>query len=326
MSNSDYQEALAHLVSIVESSHDSIASQDLENRITSWNLGAKTLYGFGSDEMIGQQAGVLVPDVCQPEQDELISLIRAGCRTDAVDTVRKHRDGHLIDVSLRLSPIHDSSGSLVGISSISHDISERKRTERRLAQLAAIVECSEDAIVSTNLNGVIDSWNDGATRMFGYSSVEAIGQEAGFLLPSGEGDTERPLRRVIESGERIDHYETRRLRKDGTAVSVSMSLSPIRNQAGQLIGISGIARDISEHLWFEEAEKRRVLAQEQLSQLTVREKEILNQIVAGHPNKMIARKLKLSEKTIEKHRSRLMKKLNVRSVAELVRIALSAVA
>ena len=129
---------------------------------------------------------------------------------------------------------------------------------------------------------------------------------------------------MIQNGEHVDHYETVRQRKDGSLVNVSMTISPIRNAAGEIMGASGIARDISDQKWAHEAEQRRQTAQAKLDLITERERDVLSLVVAGEPNKVIARKLDRSEKTIEKNRAGLMKKLEVRSLAELVRLALSA--
>jgi PAS domain S-box-containing protein len=163
-------------------------------------------------------------------------------------------------VSLIISPIRDSNGQVVGASIIAHEITERKQVELKLAHLAAIVESSEDAIVSTSLDGVIDSWNQSATRLFGYSAEEVIGQQAGFLVPANQVNEEPPLLKVIQNGERIDHYETVRQRKDGVLVQVSITISPILDTAGVVIGTSGIARDISDQKWAHEAERRRSVA------------------------------------------------------------------
>jgi FixJ family two-component response regulator len=129
---------------------------------------------------------------------------------------------------------------------------------------------------------------------------------------------------MIRNGERVEHFETVRQRKNGSLVAISITVSPICNQVGEIIGLSGIARDISEMKWAEDARQRRQAAQQRLRDLSARDREILALIVAGEPNKVIARKLDRSEKTVEKYRAELMKKLDCHSIAELVRSALSA--
>ena len=179
--------------------------------------------------------------------------------------------------------------------------------ELKLAHLSALVESSDDAIVSTTFDGVINSWNNSATRLFGYTADEVIGRKGGFLVPADQVDEEPPLLKIIQNGEHIDHYQTVRQRKDGSLINVSITISPIRNVAGDIIGASGIARDISNQKWAQEAEQRRTVAQAKLDLISVREREVLTLVVAGEPNKVIARKLDRSEKTIEKYRAGLMK-------------------
>jgi PAS domain S-box-containing protein len=120
------------------------------------------------------------------------------------------------------------------------------------ALLAAIVESSDDAIIAKDLNGIIRSWNQGAQRIFGYTAAEAIGQPVSLLAPADLNEMPSILAR-IRRGERIDHYETRRRRKDGTVIAVSLTVSPIRNEQGEIVGASKIARDISQSKAVEEA-------------------------------------------------------------------------
>ncbi len=122
-------------------------------------------------------------------------------------------------------------------------------------QLAAIVESSDDAIVSKDLNGIILSWNSGAQRIFGYSAAEAIGQPITLIIPKELQDEEREILKRLRSGERLDHFETVRLRKDGVRVNVSLTISPVRDSEGRIVGASKIGRDISERRRFEEALK-----------------------------------------------------------------------
>ena len=126
------------------------------------------------------------------------------------------------------------------------DISDRKQSEEAAQRLAAIVESSEDAIVSKDLNGIITSWNAGAERIFGYSASEVIGKPITILIPPDHIDEEPRLLERIRRGERTDHYETIRRRKDGSLIPISLTLSPIRNARGQIIGASKIARDDTE--------------------------------------------------------------------------------
>jgi PAS domain S-box-containing protein len=126
------------------------------------------------------------------------------------------------------------------------DITDRKRSEESAARLAAIVEHSDDAIFSTDLDGTITSWNRGAERLYGYTEVEAIGQTLTMLLPEGRANEEPAILHRICSGESVENYETERRRKDGTVIDVSLTVSPVKNAAGKIIGASKVARDITD--------------------------------------------------------------------------------
>jgi PAS domain S-box-containing protein len=324
MTSPQFQEVLAHLAAIIESAHDAVIGEDLDGTITSWNKGAEKLFGYTAEEIIGKSRDVLfAPDDCH-EESQIQRRLFHGEVVGNFDTVRRRKDGHLIDVSLTLSPIKDDEGRVIGISKIAHDITERKQIELKLAHLAAIVESSDDAIVSVTLDRTIRSWNKGAERLFGYRAEEVLGQPTRLLVPDERADELPVILRILSNGGRLDHYETVRRHKDGRLINISMTVSPLRDQNGKLIGASAIARDISTYKWAEEAERRREAAANRLAILSAREREILAMVVAGDANKVIARGLDLSEKTIEKYRARLMKKLEVRNVAELIRLALSA--
>src|SRR5699024_6330026 len=125
-------------------------------------------------------------------------------------------------------------------------ISERKQAEAERARLAAIVDSSDDAIISKDLDGMIQSWNAGAERLFGYTAAEMIGQTINRLMPPGHMQEEADILRRISRGERIAHFETLRRRKNDTDVDVSLSISPLVDKSGRIVGASKIARNISE--------------------------------------------------------------------------------
>ncbi|HEV7798794.1 MAG TPA: PAS domain S-box protein [Pyrinomonadaceae bacterium] len=133
-----------------------------------------------------------------------------------------------------------------GLSVYLRDITERKAAELTNSLLAGIVESSDDAIISKDLDGIINSWNKGAERIFGYTAAEAIGQPATLLIPPDRLDEEPTILNKLRHGERVDHYETVRRRKDGSTIDISLTVSPIKNVEGKVIGGSKIARDISE--------------------------------------------------------------------------------
>src|SRR6516225_4928586 len=126
------------------------------------------------------------------------------------------------------------------------DISEERKAEEDQARLAAIVESSEDAIISKSLEGIVTSWNEGAQRLFGYSAEEMLGQPVSRIIPAERSEEEVQILARLRRGERVDHYETVRRHKDGRMVDVSLTISPIRDGSGSIIGASKIARDITE--------------------------------------------------------------------------------
>jgi PAS domain S-box-containing protein len=173
-------------------------------------------------------------------------------------------DGSERIVDFAMHPIRDQSGAVTLLHPTGIDITERKRIEaalfeheQSLSWLASIVESSEDAIVSKNLDGLITSWNKGAQRIFGYAADEAVGQPITIVIPIDRQDEERTILTRIRRGERIEHFETVRQRKDGSLIVVSLTISPVKNARGEIVGASKIARDISD-------EKRR---QEQIATL-----------------------------------------------------------
>jgi PAS domain S-box-containing protein len=162
-------------------------------------------------------------------------------------------DGSERIVDFAMHPIRDQSGTVAFLHPAGIDITDRKRieaelreSEQRLRWVAAIVESSDDAIVSKNLDGVITSWNKGAERVFGYIAEEAIGKPITIVIPQDRQDEERVILTRIRRGERIDHFETVRQRKHGSLIVVSLTVSPVKNVEGKIVGASKIARDITE--------------------------------------------------------------------------------
>ena len=145
-----------------------------------------------------------------------------------------------------MSPIHDDAGRVIGASKIARDISARAQAAVASRRLAAVIESSDDAIITKDLNSIITSWNPAAERMFGYTADEAIGRSIRMLIPDDLQDEEDVVLAKIRAGEKIDHYETIRKHRDGSTLAISLTVSPIRNELGQIVGASKIARDITE--------------------------------------------------------------------------------
>ncbi|MGA9949117.1 MAG: PAS domain S-box protein, partial [Xanthobacteraceae bacterium] len=162
-------------------------------------------------------------------------------------------DGSERVVDFAMHPIRDQSGAIMFLHPTGVDITERKRieaelqdSEQRLRYVASIVESSDDAIVSKNLDGIITSWNRGAERIFGYTAEEAVGQPIMIVIPDDRQNEEHEILARIRRGERIDHFETLRQRRHGSLITVSLTVSPVKNAEGKIIGASKIARDITE--------------------------------------------------------------------------------
>src|SRR6267154_2631127 len=162
-------------------------------------------------------------------------------------------DGSVKHIHTVGHPVLNASGDLVQFVGSSTDITERKRAEQATRLLAAIVESSHDAIVSKRLNGVITSWNKGAERLFGYAAEEAVGQNITLIIPPERRDEERMILEQLTRGERVDHFETVRMRKDGSLLDVSLTISPMKDASGRVVGASKLARDITERKRAEEA-------------------------------------------------------------------------
>ena len=247
------EEAAFRLAAIVDSSEDAIISKTLEGVIVSWNTGAERLFGYKESEALSKNVTMLLPGDRLNEEAQILEKLKKGERVEHFETVRQRQDGTLINVSLTISPVKDRSGKVIGASKIARDISTRKQAEEAAFRLAAIVDSSEDAIISKTLEGVIVSWNIGAERLFGYKESEALGKNVAMLLPGDRLNEEAQILEKLKKGERVEHFETVRQRQDGTLINVSLTISPVKDRSGKVIGASKIARDISTRKQAEDA-------------------------------------------------------------------------
>jgi PAS domain S-box-containing protein len=373
----DPVKAAAHLAAIIDSSEDAIISKNLSGIIESWNRSAERIFGHSEEEAIGRNIGLIIPPDLHDEEGRLLDQLRRGQRIEPFETVRRRKDGILVDVSLTISPIKDDKGQIIGVSKCARDITAQKRAQRALieaqnklsvtlgsigdavvatdttghvtyvnavaerllgytqsdmmgrplhsvfriinedtrqsvanpvdrvlaegcivglanhtvllhpngreipiddsaapikdadgrllgvvlvfrditahhqsarmaALLATLVTSSDDAIISKDFKGTITSWNQGAERLFGYTADEIVGQSIRLLIPPDRQKEEAEILTRLSSGERLEHYETVRRRKNGQLCEVSLTVSPIRDAEGRLLGASKIARDITE--------------------------------------------------------------------------------
>ena len=186
------------------------------------------------------------------------------------------RDGSEVPIDDSGAPIRDERGRIKGVVLVFHDVTERRIAERERALLAAIVESSSEAVIGKTLEGTITSWNATAERAYGYTAEEAIGRHISLIIPEELRGELAEIMRRLKRGERVERYETMRLRKDGTRLDVSLAVSPIRDPAGQLVGASSVARDISR-------QKRNEGERTELALLVEHERERLKNLVANVP-------------------------------------------
>ncbi len=389
--------AASRLAAIVDSCDDAIIGMALDGTITSWNRAAEKIFGYTTEEAVGQNVSLLIPSVRKNEEVGIIERVATGERVQHYESIRQRKDGALVEVSLTVSPIRDPQGRVVGVSKISRDITAQKHaeeiirtsnewyrvtlssigdaviaadprgnvtfmnpvaehltgwtqsealskplpevfdiinelthnkvenpvekvlqhgqvvglanhtilrarggkeyaiddsaapirdasqrligvvlvfhdvTEARHAaiaqrRLAAIIETSDDAIISKSLDGVITSWNKSAERIFGYTAKEAVGKHITLIIPPDRQNEEPAIITRLRRGERVDHFETVRVAKDGRLVNISLTISPIFDDEGNIVGASKIARDITAE---KAAERAIEQAQAQLQAYTV---------------------------------------------------------
>jgi PAS domain S-box-containing protein len=249
-------ETAQRLAAIVESSTDAIISRSLEGIITSWNPAAERIFGYSSQEIIGRDASVLIPQGRPDEVDAIPAKIEAGLPVEHLEVTRVRKDGTEFPVSLTTSPIRDADGAIVGISTINRDMTDQVLALEAAQRMAAIVRDSGDAILSGSLDGIITSWNPTAEVMFGYSSQEIIGQPADILLPEDQEGEVTAVLAKLRAGQHVESLETMRVRKDGSVFPISLTASPIRAADGAVVGASVIYRDMSRQRLALEAAQR----------------------------------------------------------------------
>ncbi len=230
---------------------DGVISTDAEGRVTFMNGVAEALTGWPQAEAVGRPLAdvfhIINQRTRQPVENPALRALREGTIVGLANhSVLIARDGTERPIDDSAAPMRGETGARIGAVLIFRDVTERKRAEEARARLAAIVESSEDAIISKTLDGVIRSWNAGAERLFGYSHQEAVGQPITLIIPPERQDEERGILERLCRGERVEHFETVRVSKDGRRLDISLTVSPVCDDIGHVIGASKIARDITE--------------------------------------------------------------------------------
>ena len=241
-------EAAQRLAAIIENSEEAISSSTLDGVITSWNPAAEWLFGYPGEDIIGKSDRLLIPDVRADEMEAILTKIGTGQPVRHLETMRVRRDGTVFPVSLTVSPIRDADRTVVGAVSIARDVTAQREALAAAQRIAAIVEHSDDAISSSTLDGVITSWNPAAERMFGYSSDEITDKSIGLLNPNDRAGELESILTKIKAGEHVENFQTMNIRKDGTVFPVSVTVSPIRDENGTVIGASKIAHDLTRQM------------------------------------------------------------------------------
>jgi len=246
----------------IEFSGDPIISATPDGIITSWNPAAERVFGYTSEEIIGQPGILLSPQDLVDETGAVMARVRAGEVVDNLESFRVRRDGTVFPVSLTVAPIRDEAGAVIGTTAIPRDVTDQRRAFEAAQQMAAIIENSDDAIIGKTLGGVITSWNPAAERMYGYTSEEMIGRSIDLLSPVDEAEEVRSILARIRDGQHVERLNTVRVRQDGTTLTVSLTVSPIHDPDGTVVGASTIARDITQALLAAQIAKSLVAAED----------------------------------------------------------------
>jgi len=244
---------------------DGVITVDVDGKVTLMNPVAEALTGWQNADAKGQPLETVFHIVNEDTRGEVENPALRAIKDGVIRGLANHtllisKDGREISIDDSGAPIK-SGGKLLGAVLVFRDITERRRAEQTRALLAGIVDSSEDAIVSKSLEGIITSWNKSAERMFGYTPQEAIGNSIIMIIPPELRAEETMILSRLRQGQRIEHFETVRVGKTGNRINISLTVSPVRNSQGEIIGASKIARDISDKVQAE-AERTRLLASE----------------------------------------------------------------
>jgi PAS domain S-box-containing protein len=247
---------------------DAVITTDIEARITYINGVAESLTGWSHEDALGQpldRVFRIVNEVTrQPVENPAVRALRQGLVVGLANhTILIKKDGSECPIDDSAGPIRNEQGHVSGCVLIFRDVTAQRLVEREKANqlltarlLASIVESSDDAIIGKSLDGIIQTWNAGAERLFGYTSEQAVGRHISFVIPPERLSEEEQIIASLKEGKRIEHYETERVRSDGQRITVSLTISPIKDDSGNVIGASKIARDVTERKRLEDDLRR----------------------------------------------------------------------
>lgn len=241
------RESEGRLRAIVETAVDGIITIDEQGIVTSFNPAAERLFGYASGEVTGTNINLLMPSPYHDEHDGYLNnYLNTGIKKIigiGREVVGRRKNGTHFPMDLAVSETHLGNRRI--FTGIVRDISDRKGAEETQAKLAAIVESSEDAIIGKSLDGIIATWNNGAEQLFGYTTAQVVGRHISILIPPERLHEEANIQQRLAQGKSIEHFDTVRVTKDGRKIDVSLTVSPIRNSAGTIVGASKIVRDIT---------------------------------------------------------------------------------
>jgi len=242
-----------HFGTVLQSADEAITSIDMSGLYTSWNKGAERVFGYTAEEMIGQPFARLLPAQQVAEAKDLIARLARAEVVENIDAVRIAKDGHSVHVNATITPIRDEAGNIVGASAVARDITEQLRLQddqlrlhEATTRFDTVLASTDEAIIGKDIHGVVTSWNKGAEAIFGYTAEEMMGQPLRRLLPTGRETEEDEILARILRGEVVEKLNAQRIAKDGSIVYLNLTVSPIRDQLGNVIGASKVARDITE--------------------------------------------------------------------------------
>jgi PAS domain S-box-containing protein len=240
------------LAAIVDSSDDAIVSKTLDGVITSWNKSAEQMFGYTREEAVGQHITLIIPEDRRNEEVKIVERLRRGQRVEHFETVRRRKDGTLLDLSLTISPVKDAAGHVVGASKVARDITERKQIEQALAERARLLDLSNDAILVRDAADRVTYWNQSASELYGYSREDAVGRVSHELLRT---EFPEPLERITEQLRQDNRWtgELIHRHKDGSRIVVASRWRLDRDDGGNRKRVLETNNDITQQKRSEKA-------------------------------------------------------------------------